>query len=552
MTDSDVVAPISAPGGRAARATSALVPRAPRLIGALVAGLLLCMSFPPFGMWWSAVLAFCLLTWVLLDPTTTVWGGFGYGFIFGLAFYVPLLPWVGGFVGPLPWLLLAAMEALFVALFGLFAVVARRLPGWPLWVSLIWVAAEWLKCTVPFGGFPWGVVAFGQSDGPLVALMRLGGAPLLSCAVVLLGASLCCVVLETSRFWRRNDQNYPAVLLPGVLICVVLLSTAVVTPQVRKAAAGPGNEPAVAVAVIQGNVPRLGLDFNSQRRAVLDNHVRETLRLADDVNAGRAPHPQFVIWPENSSDIDPMRNPDAAAQIDAAARAIGVPILVGTVLARPEWTPENPAASNTVVVWDPAKGPGERHDKQIIQPFGEYLPWRGFFKHLSSYADRAGFFVPGEGSGVVHAGGVPIGVATCWEVIFDRALRESVRNGAQVLAVPTNNATFDRNMSEQQLAFAKARAVEHDRYVVVAGTTGISAVIAPDGRELGRTGFCARACLDGPVRLRTAETLATRWGPLVQWVLVGGAFAVIAAAVLHNGWFMRPVRRMRTRRTGDS
>ncbi len=552
MTDSDVVAPISAPGGRAARATSALVPRAPRLIGALVAGLLLCMSFPPFGMWWSAVLAFCLLTWVLLDPTTTVWGGFGYGFIFGLAFYVPLLPWVGGFVGPLPWLLLAAMEALFVALFGLFAVVARRLPGWPLWVSLIWVAAEWLKCTVPFGGFPWGVVAFGQSDGPLVALMRLGGAPLLSCAVVLLGASLCCVVLETSRFWRRNDQNYPAVLLPGVLICVVLLSTAVVTPQVRKAAAGPGNEPAVAVAVIQGNVPRLGLDFNSQRRAVLDNHVRETLRLADDVNAGRAPHPQFVIWPENSSDIDPMRNPDAAAQIDAAARAIGVPILVGTVLARPEWTPENPAASNTVVVWDPAKGPGERHDKQIIQPFGEYLPWRGFFKHLSSYADRAGFFVPGEGSGVVHAGGVPIGVATCWEVIFDRALRESVRNGAQVLAVPTNNATFDRNMSEQQLAFAKARAVEHDRYVVVAGTTGISAVIAPDGRELGRTGFFTPAYLDVPVRLRTAETLATRWGPLVQWVLVGGAFAVIAAAVLHNGWFMRPVRRMRTRRTGDS
>lgn len=552
MTASEVAVPISAPRGRAARATRALVPRAPRLIGALVAGLLLCLSFPPFGMWWSAVLAFGLLTWVLIDQKTTAWGGFGYGLLFGLTFYVPLLPWVGGFVGPLPWLLLAAMEALFVAIFGLFAVVVRRLPGWPLWLSLIWVAAEWLKSTVPFGGFPWGVVAFGQSSGPLVALIRLGGAPLLSCAVVLLGTSLCCVVLETFRFWRRNDQNYPAVLPPGVLICVVLLSTAVVTPQVRKSAAGPGNEPAITVAVIQGNVPRLGLDFNSQRRAVLDNHVRETLRLADDVKAGRAPHPQFVIWPENSSDIDPMRNPDAAAQIDAAARAVGVPILVGTVLARPEWTPANPAASNTVVVWDPAKGPGERHDKQIVQPFGEYLPWRGFFKHLSSYADRAGFFVPGAGSGVVHAGGVPIGVATCWEVIFDRALRESVRNGAQVLAVPSNNATFDQNMSEQQLAFAKARAVEHDRYVVVAGTTGISAVIAPDGRELGRTGFFTSAYLDVPVRLRTSETLATRWGPLVQWALVGGAFAVIAAAVLHNGWFMRPVRRMRKRRTGDS
>ncbi len=269
------------------------------------------------------------------------------------------------------------------------------------------------------------------------------------------------------------------------------------------------------------------------------------------MRAGAA-QPQFVVWPENSSDIDPLTNTDAAQQIAVAAQAIGAPILVGTVLARPDWTPENPTASNTVIVWDPVSGPGERHDKQIVQPFGEYLPWRGFFKHLSSFADRAGYFVPGTGDGVVHAAGVPVGVATCWEVIFDRALRESVRNGAQVLAVPTNNATFDQNMSEQQLAFARARAVEHDRYVLVAGTTGISAVIAPDGREVARTEFFTPAYLDVSIRLKTAETPATRWGPLVQWVLVGAAVAVIVAAILHNGWFMRPLRRRRRERDAES
>ena len=145
----------------------------------------------------------------------------------------------------------------------------------------------------------------------------------------------------------------------------------------------------------------------------------------------------------------------------------------------------------------------------------------------------------------MHAAGVPVGVATCWEVIFDRALRQSVRNGAQVLAVPTNNATFDQNMSEQQLAFARARAVEHDRYVVVAGTTGISAVIAPDGGEVARTEFFTPAYLDVQVRLKTDQTPATRWGPLVQWVLVAAAVAVIVAAMLHNGLFMRPLRRKR-------
>ena len=181
-------------------------------------------------------------------------------------------------------------------------------------------------------------------------------------------------------------------------------------------------------------------------------------------------------------------------------------------------------------------GPGERHDKQIVQPFGEYLPWRSFFSHLSSYADRAGYFVPGTGSGVLQAAGVPVGVATCWEVIFDRALRQSVRNGAQLLAVPTNNATFDQAMSEQQLAFARLRAVEHDRFVIVAGTTGISAAIAPDGRELARTGFFIPAYLDVEVRLKTTLTPATRFGPVVQWVLVAAAIAAIGAAIGAQWW----------------
>ena len=107
-----------------------------------------------------------------------------------------------------------------------------------------------------------------------------------------------------------------------------------------------------------------------------------------------------------------------------------------------------------------------------MQPFGEYLPWPWLFRHLSGLADWAGYIVPGNGTGVVHAAGIPVGVATCWEVIFDRALRKSVLNGAQLLAVPANNATFNQTMSEQQLAFAKVRAVEHDRYVWSPATSG--------------------------------------------------------------------------------
>ena len=544
---------------------AALLPRLPRLVVSVAAGLLLYSSFPTLSWWWAAVVAFALLAWVLTRPATTLAGGLGYGLLFGLAFYVPLLPWISTLVGAMPWLVLATVCALYPALFGLFAVVVRRLPGWPVWFALLWAAQEWLKSTFPFGGFPWGSVAFGQANGPLLPLVRLGGVALLSASVVLVGCSLTAIALEIVKWWQAGAQARrrgggqgsepadlappPAVVLPGVSMCLVMLAAIIAWPQVRHAGNGSGGEPTVTVAVVQGNVPRLGLDFNAQRRAVLDNHVHETLQLAEDVHGGSAPQPQFVIWPENASDIDPLINPDAAQQITMAANAIGAPIVLGAVLDVPGRLQENPAYTNTVLVWNPVTGPADRHDKEIVQPFGEYLPMPWLFRHLSGYAARAGNIVPRPGTGVVGVGGVPVGVATCWEVIFDRAPRKSVLNGAQLLAVPSNNATFNKKMSEQQLAFAKIRAVEHDRYVVVAGTTGISAVIAPDGGELVRTDFFVPAYLDIQVRLKTSLTPATRWGPILQLVLVGAAGAVILAAIRHNGWFPRPIRR-RSRR-GD-
>ena len=535
----------------------ALLPRLTRLGASILAGLLLCSSYPGFDWWWAAVIAFAVLAWVLTRPATTPVGGFGYGFLFGLAFYLPLIRWISILVGVTPLLALVLVCAVFPGIFGLSAVVVRQLPGWPIWFAVLWAAQEWLKSTVPFGGFPWGVVAAGQTAGPFLPLARLGSVPLLSLAIVLTGCSAAAIALEAVSWWRTSRQPRtgeeageeaqvadapPAVVLPAFCICLVFFATAAVWPQVRHSGTGSGNEPIVTAAVVQGNVPRLGLEFNAQRLAVLANDVRETRRLADDVHAGRAPRPDVVVWPEDASEIDPLRNPDAAQQIAVAVEAIGAPILVGTVLDASR--PDAPAETNTVIVWNPKTGPGDQHDKRIVQPFGEYLPWRGFFRHLSGLADWAGYIVPGKGSGVVQAAGIPVGVATCWEVIFDHALQDSVRNGAQLLAVPANNANFNQTMSEQQLAFSKLRAVELDRYMLVASNVGISATVTPDGRELGRTRFFTPAYLDNQVRLKTTLTPAAKWGPIVQGSLIVAAVAVLLAAMLHNGWFTELNRRL--------
>lgn len=494
-----------------------------RSVYAAAGGFLIFVGFPPRPLWFLAPIGIALLTCVLTNfgrGGLRLRAGFGYGYLAGLGFLVPLLPWIGVFVGAMPWLALAAVESLFVGLFGVGAVLVARLPWAPLWIAATWSLTEWLRSSVPFGGFPWGRLAFGQSDGWFLPLAGVGGAPLLSFAVALTGTGLAALAVGVVT--RRRGLG---MLGAAAAALIPVVSAVAISPLLATMDSG---DRSITVAAIQGSVPRLGLDFNAQRKQVLDNHVRETLKLADDIAAGRVDQPDVVIWPENASDIDPLRNADASADITRASVAVGAPILVGTVLVNADRT-----TSNSVIVWDGVRGPQEQHDKKIIQPFGEYLPYRSFFRKFSSYADRAGNFVPGTGDGVVHAAGVPIGIATCYEVAFDRALQESVRNGAQLLAVPTNNATFgDTEMTYQQLAMSRVRAVEHGRAVVVAATSGVSAIIAPDGAVTDRTDLFVPAALVATVPLSTDTTLATRLGPAPEVVLAVLAVGALVAAVI--------------------
>jgi apolipoprotein N-acyltransferase len=297
-------------------------------------------------------------------------------------------------------------------------------------------------------------------------------------------------------------------------------------------AATPGGATRV-VAIVQGNVPRLGLDFNAQRRAVLDNHVRRTLELAEAVAAGDEPQPDLVIWPENSSNIDPLHDPSATALIDRAVRAIRVPVLVGAVLDGP-----GKYLSNAAIVWDPGSGAGQRYVKRHPVPFGEYIPLRPIARRLSAYVDRvARDFTSGHRPGVLVLGPAKVGDVICFEIAYDGVVRDTVRHGADLLVVQTNNATFGRSgETEQQLAMARLRAREYGRTVLVASTSGISAVITPRGRVAEQSRVFTRDLLVESVPLAGGRTLATRVGALPEWLIAAAgllalAWAAVAGAV---------------------
>ncbi|WP_424186458.1 apolipoprotein N-acyltransferase [Actinokineospora sp. G85] len=491
---------------------------AARCAAAALGGALVFLAWPPRTGWWLAPVGLAVLAVVLHGRRARA--GFGYGTLFGLGLMTPALAWTGEFVGPVAWLPLSLLQALFVGVAAAAMTAVARLRGAVVWMALLWVAGETLRSVFPFGGFPWVRLAFSQPEGPYLPLAALGGAPLIALAVALSGFGLG----EAARRIAARDGVVRALAAPVAAAVVPLLAGIAAT-----GAVGVGGDAGQAtVAAVQGNVPRAGLDFNAQRRAVLDNHVARTEQLAADVRAGTVPRPQLVIWPENASDIDPLRNPDARTRIDRAARDIGAPIAVGSVVIGDDRLPRN-----TVIQWDPQAGPVATYTKRRLQPFGETMPYRSLFRLFSPAVDRAGDFQPGTDPTVFAMGPARVALATCYEVAFDGVVRESVLNGSTLLAVPTNNATFGRTeMTYQQLAMDRVRAVEHGRAVVVAATSGVSAMISPDGSVEQRTGLFTPAALVATLPLRSTTTMADRLGAWPQAAMVAAALAALVTALV--------------------
>lgn len=472
-------------------------------------GVLLSLAFPPLGWWLFAPVAIALITlgWQAGGLRTALLGGL----LAGFGFFATTLSWLA-VVGSDAWLALSGYCALWFVPLGVGTWVVRRLPGWPLYVAAMWMLDELGRGSVPLGGFAWGRLAFSQADAPTAGLAAIGGMPLIGFVLALAGALLA--------HWIRAPRKLATAWEPALIMAIICGGALVPRPAFGQSDAGPAR---VTAALVQGSVPQSGLDAMSERRVVLDNHVVATKRLADDVTAGRVPRPQFVIWPENSSDLDPSTSTEAARAIEAAADAIGVPILVGAVVI----IPGDPLQlGNAGIVWNPQTGPGERYLKRHLVPFGEFVPLRPILTRLIGRYERVPYdFAPGSDSGVLQVGPARLADVICFEVADDRIVRQEVRDGGRALAVQTNNATYAAtSQPEQQLAMSRLRAVEHGRTVLVAATSGITVVIAPDGAVIEQAALNASQSLVHSVALRDSLSVADRIGMLPD--LLFGAITV--------------------------
>jgi apolipoprotein N-acyltransferase len=443
-----------------------------RLALACVAGLLAALSFEPFA--WAFLLPVAVAGLTLAVLGSRPRSAFGVGTAFGLVFMLVLLPWLQ-VIGVDAWIALSLLEALFYGVAGTATVIVSRLPLWPLWAATVWVGAEQLRGTIPFGGFPWGRLAFATADTPLADAMAYVGSA---------GTTFLVALLGTTLAWAVGAARQAPVRAAGAVLGVLLV--AMVPSGLNPNSPLPNAEyTPFSVAAVQGNVPGEGMDAFAERRAVLNNHLEATRDftaryVADE---GWAP-PDLVIWPESSTDIDPFTDPTVYADIQGVVDELGVPILVGAMVGGED----QGDVYNQGIVWHPGTGPGERYSKRHPVPFGEYIPLR---EQLAPYIRRLDQIprdmVPGDEPGVLEMNGIDFGLVICFEIAYDDVVREAAAEDTRALVVQTNNATYmGTGQVEQQFAISRLRALETGRPVVVAATNGVTGVISPEGEVQDR------------------------------------------------------------------
>jgi apolipoprotein N-acyltransferase len=419
------------------------------------------------------------------------------GLAFGIGFEFVLQWWMRA-VGVDAWVTLSILEAAFFGVLASLVAVLLRLPAWPVWVACAWVAAESWRSSWPLGGMPWGRLAFASIDTPLAEALPYVGTHGVSLLWALLGTGLAWVVVSL--------RARPVLAMSTVVIAL----GAVWLPALAAYSTRP--EGSVSVAVVQGNVPGDGSDILLDHRQVTRNHVEATERLASEIDSGVIPRPDFVLWPENSTAVDPFADPDIKEDITRAADAVGVPILVGAMV-----NAEDPGGVlNQGIVWSPESGAGDRYTKRHPVPFGEYIPWRDqvFTRNFGRLDLIPRDMLSGRRAQPLDIAGVQVADAICFDVAYDDGIATQVKAGGEILVVQTSNAMFiHTSQIRQQFAITRLRAVETQRGVAVAATNGVSGVIDARGHVIRQADPRTTAVLTAELPLSSIVTPGIVLGP---------------------------------------
>ena len=491
-----------------------------RLPLAVVGGLVSSLAMPREDIW---PLIFVSVAMILVSIRSLgFWSATGIGFFAGLAFYMSQVEWLSLYLGPVPWIALSVMEALIFAVgSGAIAIVWSwtgrlrksfyRNSFVALAIATLWTAREWIAINLPYGGFPWSRVAQALSESFLSQLVYFVGISGLTFVSVFMTVAVL-LTLEAGKIALKANAL-------GLAASVLALATAWLFIVPTAAESGE-----LTVAAVQGNA-NAGLFANAEKGTFLRNHIEATALLDS--------HPMkdeidFIVWPENASDLNPQANQIAMAQVQSVVSTYKVPLILGAI------TQSQDVYFNSSLYYDEQGNQIDQYDKKRPVPFAEYVPDRQFWNQLAP--DLIGLvsrdYAFGTRDGIFELGANQLGVLICFEIAIDDIGRELVAGGAQVILSQTNNADFGRSDETfQQAALARLRAIETGRTVVNISTVGVSRIFLPNGQIISELPIFEPGVMVEKVPLRTAITPAMAISPFFDLTVNLLALGLLVPAI---------------------
>ena len=509
--------------------------RYPKLL-ALAAGALSATGFAPLELWPVTLACFALLIELLLRAES--WrGAFSRAWLFGVGHFTLGLNWIAHaftYQDAMPhWFGYGAVVALslYLAVFPAVGAAAvsfffrhpresgdranRRLGsrfrgndeiGFALLLAATWIATEWIRATL-FTGFAWNpLAAIWMPALPIAHLSQLVGTYGLSGLTILAAGGLALLA-------RRR--------LVGAALLVPVL-TGFLLPRASVVMTGP------PVRIVQPNVSQ---DEKHDMRAQVAN-LKQLVAMSGKPDDAR---PRLLLWPEAAIDngFYLAEEPGLRRFLVKALRRNDM-LLTGGVALEYDRTGRAIGGRNSVFALGPDTRIHARYDKAHLVPYGEYLPMRAILTPLGLSRLVPGDldFWPGPGPTTFDIPGIgPVGFQICYEIIFSGQVIDPARR-PRFLFNPSNDAWFGAWGPPQHMAQARLRAIEEGMTIVRATPTGISGVIAPDGRLVASIGMGREAVLDARLPTAGAPTLFARYGNLLSALFAGlmAAFGVVMRA----------------------
>ncbi len=435
---------------------------------AFAAGLITSAAFHPLHFWPAMPVGLYLLLW--LNQREQLKRRIAINFIFGIAFQLITIYWVGTYVGSFAWIALVLLQATFLILLSF--------TNGALSFAAAWIAYEFVLRSFPFGGFGWSRIGYALTNSPFNYLYP---------RISIVGVAF---LLIFSLGWILKNRFRALITLLPIYLIIAIIPVSVT------------NTGKIEVGLVQGG-QELKLDntFENSEGAI-NKHFLATKK----IESGAV---DLVIWPENAVMHDPFVRVRTKESFISEVARLKAPILVNANL--------KDGTNGSVLIGDDAE---QSYSKRYLTPFGEFIPFRSIVEKLSDKADLVSGYIPGQEPYLFNSGGRTFRTLICYELLSDKQARNEMAD-ADFIVIQTNNATyFETWQLDQELAIAQARSAETSRQSTYVSTTGGTSLINEKGRIIKSIPKYSNDVLIGEIQTRKGTTPATKYGSSLEILLI--------------------------------